>query len=110
MSWTMPGMSAGVAGRIKRAMLAPGRGKRVPAEGPTAYRAPGPWGLCEGRHDMETGGPEFGAPAAGEEQAAVADILAQAFAMTPQDSAAWVEKAGLAHLRVLREKGMVTAT
>jgi len=59
---------------------------------------------------METGRPEFGPPGDGEEQAAVADIVAQAFAMTPQESAAWVEKAGLANLRVLREKGMVTAT
>ncbi|KFE62924.1 GNAT family N-acetyltransferase [Hyalangium minutum] len=59
---------------------------------------------------METGRPEFGPPGEGEEQAAVADIMAQAFAMTPQEGAAWLEKAGRSNLRVLRERGTVTAT
>jgi predicted acetyltransferase len=59
---------------------------------------------------MEMGRPEFGPPGDAEEQAAVADILAQAFAMAPQEVTAWVEKTGPASLRVLREKGTVTAT
>ena len=49
-------------------------------------------------------------PGEGEEQAAVADILVQAFAMPPQDTSTWIEKAGLSNLRVLRERGTVTAT
>jgi predicted acetyltransferase len=42
--------------------------------------------------------------------AAVADIIAQAFAMAPPEGIAWVEKVGPASLRVLRDQGEVTAT
>lgn len=53
---------------------------------------------------------EFGPPEGAEELAAVADIMAQAFAIPPPDSVAWVEKTGLANMRVLRERGTVMAT
>ncbi len=59
---------------------------------------------------METGRPEFGPPEGAEETAAVADIMAQAFAMTPTESTTWVEKVGVSNLRVLRQQGMVAAT
>lgn len=59
---------------------------------------------------MEMGRPEFSPPEGAEELATVADILAQAFAMTPADSVTWVEKAGAANLRVLRQQGTVAAT
>jgi predicted acetyltransferase len=59
---------------------------------------------------METGRPEFGPPEGAEELAAVADIDAQAFAMSLAESAAWLEKVGPTNLRVLRERGTVTAT
>ncbi|WP_224248084.1 GNAT family N-acetyltransferase [Hyalangium gracile] len=58
---------------------------------------------------MERGRPEFGSPEGAEDLAAVADIIAQAFAMPPADSVAWVEKAA-ANIRVLREQGEVLAT
>jgi predicted acetyltransferase len=59
---------------------------------------------------METGRPEFGPPEGAEETAAVADIMAQAFAMTPTESVTWVEKVGPTNLRVLRQQGTVSAT
>lgn len=59
---------------------------------------------------METDRPEFGPPVGAEELAVAADILAQAFAGTPADNIAWMEKVGAARLRVLREHGMVIAT
>ncbi len=59
---------------------------------------------------METGRPEFGPPEGAEETAAVADIMAQAFAMTPTESTTWVEKVGVPNLRVLRQQGMLAAT
>ncbi len=59
---------------------------------------------------METGRPEFGSPQGAEELAAAADIISQAFAMTPPEGVSWVEKVTPANLRVLREKGAVTAT
>jgi predicted acetyltransferase len=40
----------------------------------------------------------------------VADIMAQAFAMTPTESTTWVEKVGVPNLRVLRQQGMLAAT
>ncbi|MBN1207123.1 MAG: GNAT family N-acetyltransferase [Myxococcaceae bacterium] len=59
---------------------------------------------------MGTGRPEFGPPEGAEELATAADIDAQAFAMSLADSTAWLEKAGPANLRVLRERGTVMAT
>ena len=59
---------------------------------------------------METGRSEFGLPQGAEELVAVADIMAQAFAMSPSDSVTWVEKVGSANLRVLRQQGTVVAT
>ncbi|HVG61411.1 MAG TPA: GNAT family N-acetyltransferase, partial [Hyalangium sp.] len=58
---------------------------------------------------METGRPEFGSPEGAEELVAVADIMSQAFAMTPSDSVTWVEKVGAANIRVLRQQGTVVA-
>jgi predicted acetyltransferase len=58
---------------------------------------------------METDRPEFGPPEGAEELVAVADIMAQAFAMSPSDSVTWVEKVGAANLRVLRQQGAVVA-
>jgi predicted acetyltransferase len=49
---------------------------------------------------------DFGLPVA-DEAATVADIGAQAFAMTPAEGIAWVEKVGLSNFRVLREGGTV---
>jgi len=43
---------------------------------------------------------DFGLPVA-DEAATVADIGAQAFAMTPAEGIAWVEKVGLSNFRVL---------
>lgn len=59
---------------------------------------------------METSRPAFGAPQGAEELAAVADIVAQAFAMTAAEGVSWVEKVTAANFRVLREQGQVTAT
>ena len=58
---------------------------------------------------MEQGKQDFGLPLL-EEAAAVADIGAQAFAMTPAEGATWVEKVGLSNYRVLREGGAVVGT
>ncbi len=58
---------------------------------------------------METGRQDFGPPVA-EELTAVADIGAQAFAISPPEAVAWVEKVGLPNYRVLREGGTVVGT
>ncbi len=55
---------------------------------------------------MGSGKQDFGLPVA-DEAATVADIGAQAFAMTPAEGTAWVEKVGLSNFRVLREAGTV---
>jgi predicted acetyltransferase len=55
---------------------------------------------------VETGKQDFGLPVA-DELGEVADIGAQAFALTPPEGKAWVEKVGLPHFRVLREAGEV---
>jgi predicted acetyltransferase len=58
---------------------------------------------------VETGKQDFGLPVA-EELGEVADIGAQAFAMTPAEGKAWVEKVGQANFRVLRDAGQVVGT
>ncbi|HYO53075.1 GNAT family N-acetyltransferase [Archangium sp.] len=61
---------------------------------------------------MDTTAPHFGPPEGERELAAAEDIIAQAFALTPEESRAWRQKveANSAHLRLLREGGSVAAT
>ncbi|MBJ6759451.1 GNAT family N-acetyltransferase [Myxococcaceae bacterium JPH2] len=59
---------------------------------------------------MEQTQADFSPPRDEQEQAAVADIVAQAFAMSPADSLALVQRVGAAGYRVLREGGSVAST
>nr|WP_228530650.1 MULTISPECIES: GNAT family N-acetyltransferase [Myxococcaceae] len=53
---------------------------------------------------------DFGPLDRDRELLAAGDVVAQSFALAPAEGPAWLEKSGLSHVRVLRERGEVAAT